>query len=77
MAVYDTVTKIIVGTPMTVDTTNGMILGTQDSGTAGTLAKTINDYWKSLDETTETVQNVTAVSLDATTIAVIITSDVA
>ena len=73
MATYNTVTKIIIGSPMETDATTGMKLGTQDSTDDPSLAKVINDYWQGLDDSSGEILSQTAVALTSTVIAVIIT----
>jgi|TARA_R100000656_G_scaffold43027_1_gene35493 hypothetical protein len=63
MAAYNTITKIIVGQ---------IPSGTEDSGTAGTLSKLINDFWQTLDSSSGAVQSMTAVQIAPYTVAVII-----
>ena len=63
MANYNTLTKIIVGT---------IPNGTQDSGTAGTLAEKINTFWQTLNTSTGAVQSMTSVPIGGHTVAVII-----
>ena len=45
MAAYNTITKVIRGT----------ISGTEDSGTAASFAKAVNDYVQTLDSTSGTI----------------------
>ena len=63
MAAYNTVTKVIIND-----------ISVADSDTAGSLAKEINDYIQSLDETTNAIVDIQAVKLDRSRLAYIVVS---
>ena len=59
MASYNTVTKIIKH-ELPNWSTNATVLADEDSSTAGTQAKKINDYVETLDDTSNTIINISS-----------------
>ena len=61
MAIYNTTTKIIIND-----------LSVKSDSTSGSLAKEINDYIQTLDDSTNAIVDIQAVKLDATRVAYIV-----
>jgi|TARA_B100000965_G_C19353026_1_gene652667 hypothetical protein len=61
MANYNTTTKIIIND-----------LSVKSDSTAGSLAKEINDYIQTLDDSTNAIVDIQAVKLDSTRVAYIV-----
>jgi hypothetical protein len=59
MAAYGTITKIIKH-ELPNWSTDAAVLADEDSGTAGTQAKKINDYIETLDDSTNTIINISS-----------------